>query len=275
MRVCVTPRRPRVQSTGVHRRSPKRALNYARTAHERLAKERALRARRQNAPDGLGGSRRERRPRRRHVDLRRVHLADGPRASGNSRAQRETAAGAERSHGEPTQGFLAVTNVGPGTALDAGVTLRFEPVGEERQWRALVMLPNERAEVRLPSFEKGKSPFEIPAAARAGAEVHMTGTARNVYGEAERVDERISFAEWWTIVGEADQRFVEEPTEVALREFKKAREDVLPLRERLVGFDHGVRRRRPYQRRRLQARRGGLRDSAWNVPTRPMRARSS
>lgn len=129
----------------------------------------------------------------------------------------------------PAAGYLGVTNVGPGTALDVDVTLRFDPVGEQRPWRALVMSPNERAEIALPTFEEGKSQFEIGAAAGAGAEVHMTGTTRNVYGEAERVEERISIAEWWNVVSEADQRFVEEPTDQALKELKKARESLWKL----------------------------------------------
>lgn len=124
----------------------------------------------------------------------------------------------------PLHGFLAVTNVGPGTALDADVTPGFEPVGEQRAWRALLLSPGDRTEIELPAFEEGKSPFEISAAASAGAEVRMTGTVRNVYGVAEAVDERISIAEWWNVVEAADQRFVEKPTREALRELKKVRE---------------------------------------------------
>jgi hypothetical protein len=48
----------------------------------------------------------------------------------------------------PTQGFLAITNIGPGTALAVDLTLRFEPLGEERPWRAPLLSPGERAEIR-------------------------------------------------------------------------------------------------------------------------------
>lgn len=71
-------------------------------------------------------------------------------------------------------GFVTLTNVGQGTALAVDLTLSFEPLGQQRPWRAFSLIPGERARFKPPpndegarmpsrSFRRRERPFTSPA----------------------------------------------------------------------------------------------------------------
>ena len=149
----------------------------------------------------------------------------------------------------PMYGMVSITNVGPGAAVDVDLSIVFEPVGERRPWRALRMLPHESAEFGLPLFDQAiGSDRDIPTAAKAGATVSVTGSVADVYGTRHAIGQQISIADWWNVVVEADQRFVEKFEVEAIRELTKLRKSL----EVVAAETKGRRIRQLIRRRRRE-----------------------
>jgi hypothetical protein len=123
----------------------------------------------------------------------------------------------------PTGGFLALRSLGPGTALDVSVTLRFEPSGEARDWRTPVFPPGDEAEFFFPDTESGQAP-DFTMLEEHGVVATVTGSVLDVAGKSHQVDERLDVATWAKVLTSAHQRYDTEPADKIATELKKIRE---------------------------------------------------
>jgi hypothetical protein len=129
----------------------------------------------------------------------------------------------------PTGGHLALVSLGPGTALEVAVTLRFEPSGETREWSAPVFAPGDDAEFFFPRVEKHQLPG-FDELERQNAQVTASGSMRDVAGDVHEVSEHVDAAAWWKLVSAAQQHYVEAPVERVASEMKKIREALESVR---------------------------------------------
>jgi hypothetical protein len=73
------------------------------------------------------------------------------------------------------QGFLAVRNLGPGTACDVELRLTFEPEGETRTWTTPFLFPGEKVEFKPPRRD-GQTEFKLENLAREALVVRLEGS---------------------------------------------------------------------------------------------------
>ncbi len=103
-------------------------------------------------------------------------------------------------------GFLRLTNVGQGVALDVDVRIVFEPAEgssypqQERRWQAAVVAPGERRDFRPPSrrvvSSEGETtlggPLSMEDLAREYASILVGGEMRDSLNNKHAIDERVT-----------------------------------------------------------------------------------
>jgi hypothetical protein len=124
---------------------------------------------------------------------------------------------------DPIGGHVALRSLGPGTALNVVVTLKFEPSGETRDWRTPVFPSGDEAQFIFPRNEEGGIP-NFKALEAGGVQVSVSGSMRDVAGRTHDVTEQLDVAAWYRVVGGADQVFVKTPMEEIASETKKIRQ---------------------------------------------------
>ncbi len=120
----------------------------------------------------------------------------------------------------PTYGDVAVRNIGSGPALDADLTLVFEPGAsgnrDERRWLAHVVAPGEGHEF-LPRQEISS----MDDLAREHPAIALTGTMKDLFGEAHEISERINIADAWARVPDALHRWERTDAAKIVRELER------------------------------------------------------
>jgi hypothetical protein len=124
---------------------------------------------------------------------------------------------------DPIGGHVALRSLGPGTALDVVITLKFEPSGETRDWRTPVFPSGDEAQFIFPRNEEGRIPG-FNALEAGGVQVSVSGSMRDVAGRAHDVNERLDVASWYMVVGEADQLYAKTPLDEIASEMEKIRQ---------------------------------------------------
>jgi hypothetical protein len=123
----------------------------------------------------------------------------------------------------PTGGHLALTSLGPGTAVDVDVTIRFDPLGESRPWRTDVLRPGDRVEFLFPGPQAGAPPFDFAELGGHNVHVRLTGSMKDVEGEAHEVEDEIDAVAWSTIIEQSGQLYVRDPTRIVAEELEEIR----------------------------------------------------
>jgi hypothetical protein len=125
----------------------------------------------------------------------------------------------------PTGGHLTLRSLGPGAALDIGVTLTFDPPGETREWHAPLLPPGEEAEFMFPTGENGRL-RGFKELETLGAKAGVSGSMRDVSGGMHEIEEHVDVASWAKVLTDANQRYVRSPADIVASEIKKIREAV-------------------------------------------------
>ena len=111
----------------------------------------------------------------------------------------------------PTLGFIYLSNVGPGAALDIDISVVFVPrrgASEPtvtRRWSATVMAPGEThhffPERRTETQAAGEGEtLRIEALVETYAEVRLDGSYRDALGKAHAADDTLGdLSEWWRL----------------------------------------------------------------------------
>jgi hypothetical protein len=135
----------------------------------------------------------------------------------------------------PTYGDVVVRNVGPGTAIDADLTLTFEgseaAEREERRWLAHVIAPGEDHE-----FLPGDGIGGMDGLVAKHPTIALAGTIRDALGQTHAVDERIDVAEAWGRLENALHRWEEPPDRKVVRELEKIRKELDGIKRQLGGL---------------------------------------
>jgi hypothetical protein len=108
-------------------------------------------------------------------------------------------------------GHLALTNLGPGAALEVDVMLTFEPLGESRPWRTDILVPGERAEFMFPSPAVDAPPFNFADLERENVRVLLEGSARDVGWNKHAVRDEVDASAWSSTVERSRQLYVKPP----------------------------------------------------------------
>jgi hypothetical protein len=128
---------------------------------------------------------------------------------------------------DPLVGFITVTNVGSGAALDVDVELALEAAAigtpsERQRWREHLLLPLERADFVPPRPIGG-----MPALCKAFPVVTLRGAMSDALGERHPVDERIDIKAAWDARpgpdedGGIPQHWHEDPVEKLVKQARK------------------------------------------------------
>jgi hypothetical protein len=123
----------------------------------------------------------------------------------------------------PLGGHVALRSLGPGVALDVGLTLNFEPSGETRPWRTPVFPPGEEAQFFFPKIEGNQLPG-FQDLEKNGVIVNVHGSMRDISGHEHTIAERFDVAAWLEALGKENQVYDEPAADKIARELKKIRE---------------------------------------------------
>jgi hypothetical protein len=102
-------------------------------------------------------------------------------------------------------GFVHITNVGTGPALDIRATVTFQPGGPPTPWRSQLLLPGETSELQMRSTKDPDGTFRIEDVIADHPHLHLDARYLDALGEEHHVDERLDIREWWTTVVAAGQ----------------------------------------------------------------------
>ncbi len=98
----------------------------------------------------------------------------------------------------------AVTNAGPGAALDVQLEMWLEPgKGHAREWRAPVLAPGETHQFFL---KEGKSFATMTQLSERFTTLRVRGSCRNALGDPIDFDEVMPMSAWWRLVKESQER---------------------------------------------------------------------
>lgn len=94
-------------------------------------------------------------------------------------------------------GFLQISNVGVGPALDVDVHLRLEPNGDSRHWKEKVVPPGASHDfVPRPDLQDGG--FDLDQLTADFYFVRLTGTYADALGDRHEVDSVLPIREVWS-----------------------------------------------------------------------------
>jgi hypothetical protein len=126
-------------------------------------------------------------------------------------------------------GWLRVTNVGPGSALDVVARLQPEPGGLEIVWRTHVIANGDGHQflVYLPGATQPT--YTLDDLTTHYTHVRLQAEYRDALGESQSVDERIEIREWWAALKAAHHLLPKDWTEEQTREIEKIRREVEKL----------------------------------------------
>jgi hypothetical protein len=136
-------------------------------------------------------------------------------------------------------GWIRLTNVGPGPALDVRATIKLEPDGFEIKWHAHVVAPNE-------SHDSIPTPPDEPTAQLGYLErlterfdrVTLVASYRDALGKPHETRETIEIREWWKSLIAAGHLAIHDYPAEAVDEFVKIRKSL----DKLVGEAERLRR---------------------------------
>lgn len=140
----------------------------------------------------------------------------------------------------PMVGWVRLTNVGPGPALDVAATIALEPNGFEIGWQAHVVAPGETHDFNpTPLDEPDAQLGYINRLTERFDHVRLDATYKDALGSSHETHESIEIRNWWASLGKARHLVTHDYSAETVKELEKIGKGV----NKLAGEAEQLRRR--------------------------------
>jgi hypothetical protein len=121
-------------------------------------------------------------------------------------------------------GWVKLSNVGPGAALDVDARMTLIPNGWEIPWRAHVVAPGEYHEfIPTPADDPNAQLGYLDRLIERFDHIHLVATYKDALGGSYTTDESIEIRDWWRGVVAAHSLVVHDPQQDQASELEKIR----------------------------------------------------